>query len=98
MKTRLIYVVTAALLLAMGVGTAWSQATMAKVKGTITDGGKPVANADVVLTSLGNGRTFKLKTDKSGQFTGISIPFGDYDEEIISASGDKLYKKQVRLM
>src|SRR5437899_3277470 len=99
MKTRLICIVTAAaLMLAMGTGAAWSQATMAKVKGTITEGGKPVANADVVLTSLGTGKTFKFKTDKSGQLNGIGVPFGDYEEEVISATGDKLYKKQVRLM
>src|SRR5882672_2104927 len=98
MKTRLICVVTAALLLAMGTGAAWSQATMAKVKGTITEGGKPVANAEVVLTSLGTGKTFKFKTDKNGQLNGIGVPFGEYEEEVISATGDKLYKKQVRLM
>src|SRR5882724_3623872 len=99
MKTRLICVVTAAaLMLAMGTGAAWSQATMAKVKGTITEGGKPLANADVVLTSRATGKAYKLKTDKSGQLSGIGIPFGDYDVEIISATGDKLYKGPVRLM
>src|SRR5258708_15432694 len=97
MKMRLIYVVTAALLLAMGAGTAWSQATAGKIKGRVAGGGKPVANADVVLTNLGTGRTYKMKTDKNGQFSGVGIAFADYEEEIISASGDKLYKKQVRV-
>jgi len=98
MKTRLIYIVTAALLLAMGAGTAWSQATSGKIKGTITEGGKPLANAQVVLTSLGTGKTYKMKTDKDGSFSGVGITFGDYEEEIISEAGDKLFKKQARVM
>ena len=77
------------------VSTAWSQATAGKVQGTITDGGKPVANADVVLTSLATGRTFKMKSDKNGQISGVGIPFGDYNEEV--TAGEKRFKKQVRI-
>src|SRR5579859_116832 len=97
MKTKLTYVLMMALLSVLGAGAAWSQATAAKVQGTITQGGKPVADAQVVLTNKDNGKTFKYKTDNHGQFTGIGIQYGPYDEEIISASGDKLYKKPVQI-
>jgi tetratricopeptide (TPR) repeat protein len=83
------------LLFLAAVSTGWSQATAGKVQGTITEGGKPVANADVVLTSIATGRTFKLKSDKNGQVTGVGIPFGDYNEEV--TAGEKRYKKQVRI-
>lgn len=95
MKTRLFYVVTATLLLAMAVGTAWAQST--KVEGRITDGGKPVVNAEVVLTNQGNGKIYKMKTDKNGQFGAIGLDFGNYDQEVVSASGEKLLKRPVRL-
>lgn len=95
MKTKLTYAAMVTLLFLLGAATAWSQATAGKVQGTITDGGKPVANADVVLTNIGNGRAFKMKSDKNGQVSGVGIPFGDYDEEVTSA--DKHFKRQVRI-
>lgn len=92
MKTKLTYAAMVTLLFLLGAATAWSQATSGKVQGRVTDGGKPVANAEVVLTNLDNSRTYKMKTDKNGQFSGVGIQFGDYEEEVISSSGDKLYK------
>jgi tetratricopeptide (TPR) repeat protein len=93
MKTKAMYGVMVALLLALGAGTAWSQATAGKVQGKITSGGKPVPNAQVVLTNEDNGRVYKMKTDKNGAFNGVGIAFGNYDEEVLSESGEKLYKK-----
>jgi len=95
MKTKLTYAAITTLLFLAAAATAWSQATAGKVQGTITDGGKPVANADVVLTNIGNGRTFKMKSDKSGQVSGVGIPFGDYNEEV--SAGEKRFKGQVRI-
>jgi len=95
MKIKLTYPVMVIVLFLAAVSTAWSQATAGKVQGTITDGGKPVANADVVLTSLANGRTFKMKSDKNGQVSGVGIPFGDYNEEV--TAGEKRFKKQARI-
>jgi len=98
MKTKLTYGLMTALICALAVGTAWAQATAGKVKGTITTGGKPLAGAQVTLTSLATGRVFKMKTEKDGTFSGVGIAFGDYEEEITSANGDKLFKRQVRVM
>jgi tetratricopeptide (TPR) repeat protein len=70
----------------------WSQT--AQVRGTVTDSGTPVANATLVFTNLGNARTFKVKSDKSGAFALLGVPYGDYDVEVSSASGEKLYKQK----
>jgi tetratricopeptide (TPR) repeat protein len=97
MKTKAICGITAVLLLVLAAGTAWPQATAGKVQGRITQNGKPLAGADVVLTNKDNGRAYKMKTDKNGQFTGVGIQFGVYTEEIASASGDKLFKREVQI-
>jgi len=94
MKMKLTYPIMM-MVLFLAAPTAWSQATAGKVEGTITDGGKPVANADVVLTSIATGRSFKMRSDKNGQVSGVGIPFGDYNEEV--TAGEKRFKKQVRI-
>ena len=95
MKTKLTYaVMVTVLFLAAGV-VAWSQATAGKVQGTITDGGKPVPNAQVMLTNAATGHNIKLTSDKNGQVIGVGIPFGDYHEEV--TAGEKHYKKMVRI-
>jgi tetratricopeptide (TPR) repeat protein len=95
MKTKLTYAVITTLLLLAAGAMAWSQATAGKVQGTVTDGGKPVANAQVTLTNVDNGRTFKMKTDKNGQFNGVGIPFGTYEEEVTAI--DKHYKGKIQV-
>lgn len=77
--------------------SAWSQATNARIKGTITAGGKPLADVQVVLTSRDNGRKFKYKTDKNGQVSGYGVPFGPYDEEVFNANGETVFKKPLNI-
>ena len=95
MKTKLMHGLMLALLFALASTVGWSQGATGKVQGKITKGGQPVANALVTLTSVDNGRTFKVKTDKDGAFSTVGIPFGVYEEEISDASGTKLYKRKV---
>lgn len=95
MKTKLTYAVITTLLFLAAAATAWSQATAGKVQGKVTDSGKPVPDAQVTLTNTDNGRTFKMKTDKNGQFNGVGIPFGVYEEEVTAA--DKHYKGKVQV-
>lgn len=95
MKMKLTYPIMVIALFVVATTTAWSQATAGKVQGTITDGGKPVPNAQVVLTNMSNGRTIKMTSDKNGQVEGVGIPFGDYNEEV--TAGDKRFKGQVRI-
>jgi tetratricopeptide (TPR) repeat protein len=94
MKTKWIYTAMAALIFMSGAVTAWSQAT-AKVEGRITNGDKPMANANVVLTSTATGRTYKMKADQNGHFESIGIPTGIYDQEVSDTSGQKLAKVQI---
>lgn len=95
MKTKLMYALMTTLLFLASTATAWSQATAGKVQGKVTDGGKPVADAQVTLTNADNGRAFKMKTDKNGQFTGVGIPFGVYDEDV--TAGEKRFKAKVQV-
>ncbi|HEY7405069.1 MAG TPA: tetratricopeptide repeat protein [Candidatus Angelobacter sp.] len=98
MKTKLLHALMVTLLFVLGAGVAWPQATSGKVKGTITSGGKPVPNAQVILTSTNTGKTYKMKTDRDGSFAGVGITFGEYEQEIQSATGEKLYKRKVNVV
>src|SRR5258708_8811392 len=91
-KMKLTYGVIAALLSLLGAGTACPQATLAKVQGKITDNDKPLAEVQVVFTSVANGRTNKVKTDKVGFYFLVGLPFDDYEIEIVNASGEGIYK------
>jgi tetratricopeptide (TPR) repeat protein len=97
MKMKLTYPIMVIVLFLAATATAWSQATAGKIQGKVTDGGKPVPNAQVVLTNADNGRTFKMKTDNNGQFSGVGIPFGVYEEEVMSATGEKRFKAKVQV-
>jgi tetratricopeptide (TPR) repeat protein len=97
MKTKLTYALLTTLLFLAAAATAWSQATAGKVQGRVTDSGQPVANAEVVLTNADTGKAFKMKTDKNGQFLGVGIPFGVYEEEVMASDGTKRYKAKVRV-
>lgn len=94
MKMKLIYPVMLMVLSLATVSTSWSQNT-GKVQGKVTDGGQPVPDAQITLTNADNGRTYKMKTDKNGQFSAIGIPAGVYNEEV--AAGQKRFKSQVRV-
>ncbi|HEY2496183.1 MAG TPA: tetratricopeptide repeat protein [Candidatus Angelobacter sp.] len=95
MKTKLTYAAIVTLLFMAAAATAWSQGTSGKVQGKVTDGGKPVPNADVVLTNVDNGKVYKLKADSNGQFSGMGIQFGIYNEEV--TAGDKRFKGKVQV-
>jgi tetratricopeptide (TPR) repeat protein len=97
MKTKFTFAAMVTLLFLAAAASAWSQATNARIKGTITSGGKPLPDAQVVLTSRDNGRKFKFKTDKNGQVTGYGVPFGAYDEEVFSAGGEAIFKRAFQI-
>ena len=87
MKKNLICAMLSVLLFALGALPAWSQTVSAQVEGTVTESGKPLPNVKVVLTNKGTGKVFNLKTDKSGKFTAVGVPYGSYEVEVISSSG-----------
>ena len=86
------------LLFLAAAASAWSQSTTARIKGTITQGGKPLPDAKVVLTSRDNGRKFPFKTDKNGQVSGFGVPYGAYDEEVFNAGGQALFKRGINIV
>jgi tetratricopeptide (TPR) repeat protein len=75
---------------------AWSQNT-AQIEGKVTDGKNPIPNAQITFTNIDNNRVIKLKADKNGNFAALGIPFGVYNIDIASATGDKLYGEQRRI-
>jgi len=98
MKTKLTSAAMVTLLFLAAAASAWSQATTARIKGTITSGGKPLPDVKVVLTNKDNGRKFPFKTDKNGQLTGYGVPFGPYDEEVFNANGESVFKKALNIV
>jgi tetratricopeptide (TPR) repeat protein len=98
MKTKLTSAAMVTLLFLAAAASAWSQSSTARIKGTITAGGKPFPDAQVVLTSKENGRKFKFKTDKNGQLTGYGVPYGGYDEEVFNASGEAVFKRALNII
>jgi Flp pilus assembly protein TadD len=94
MKKQLVFVVLVVLLFSHGALPVLAQKLSAQVEGTVTEAGKPLANVAVVLTNTGTGRTFKSKTDMNGKFSVVGVPYGDYEVEITSPSGEKLFKRK----
>lgn len=94
MKKNFIYAMLSVLLLALGALPAWSQTVSAQVEGTVTEATKPLPSVKVILTNKGTGKVFNTKTDKNGKFLIVGVPYGDYEVEVISASGEKLFHQK----
>lgn len=78
----------------LGFTTARPQTGAAELDGKVTDGTKPLPGVQLTLTNLSSNRVLKLKTDKNGAFSAIGVPYGDYEVEVVDASGEKLFKKK----
>lgn len=66
---------------------------LAQLSGRVLDRtGKPIANARVVYNNVETGKTYKFKTDKKGEFSGVGIEQGVYQIEITDKSGTSLYR------
>src|SRR5258708_34173269 len=87
MKRKSIFAAVAAVLFALAVMPASSQAVLARVTGKGTEGSTPLAGAQVILTYTNSGRTDKPKTDKNGEFSQIGLTGGQYGGEIIRGGG-----------
>src|ERR1051326_7308374 len=66
------------LIFSMGVLWVQAQSIGAHAEGTVTQDGKPIPDVQVVFTYSDNGRTFKAKTDKNGDFSFVGAPYGSY--------------------
>jgi len=88
------YLILTAALLALSAVAAFPQATLTRVGGRITNAGQPVANAQITFTNLQTGRTFKGKTDKNGNYEIVGLERTNYQIDVTSATGEKLYSSK----
>lgn len=96
MKKNSFFAALVTLLFVLCSVLAWPQNT-AQLEGKVTDGKNPVPNAQLTFTNIDNNRVIKLKADKNGNFAALGIPFGVYNIDVASATGDKLYGEQRRI-
>src|SRR5437763_15492206 len=70
----------------------------ATVSGKVLDRtGQPIANSQIVYTHTDTGRVYKFKTNKKGEFAGVSVAYGIYDIEITDPDGSHLLKTKRRI-
>jgi hypothetical protein len=63
----------------LGVSAMAQTGALASVKGVCKDAdGKPIVDAQVVWHNDDNGRTYKLKTNKKGEYFSLGIEPGEY--------------------
>lgn len=81
----------------LGSLAAWSQQVAAIVDGTVTEEGKPLQDAQVVLTNPDTGRTYKSKTDKKGAFSMAGIAYGFYSVTVVNKSGETIFNDRTNV-
>lgn len=91
MKKHSIFMALAAVLLALC--SLPSQAQTGQIRGKVVgQDGQPVAGAQVVYSDTSNGRTYKYKTDKKGEFSAIGVQYSNtYEVTVTSPSGEQLF-------
>src|ERR1041385_7858276 len=73
---------------------ARAQSVGVPVEGKVTQEGQPLPNAQIVLTNVDNGKQLKAKTDKSGAFNMVGVPRGNFQVEVLSEKGEKLFSER----
>jgi tetratricopeptide (TPR) repeat protein len=97
MKMNRIAFVTVAAWLLLGALTSRSQTVGVPVEGRVTTEGKPLPNAQIVFTNVDNGRAYKSKTDKNGNFAVLGVPYGNFRVEVLGEKGEKLFRQQTSI-
>lgn len=97
MKRNTILLALAAVLGAAAFLPAQAQTVGAPVEGKVTRDGSPFPNAQVVLTNADTGKTYKTKSEKSGDFSLMGVPYGNYQVEVIGDKGEKLFSQKTSL-
>lgn len=79
MKRAFLYAGLVTIVCACLAISAFPQSTFGTVKGTCKDAqGVPIADAQIVWQNQDNGRTYKLKTNKKGEFFSLGLDPGKY--------------------
>ena len=97
MKTNAILFALLAVLSGGSFLSARAQTVGAPVEGKVTVEGSPLANAQVVLTNADNGKSYKSKTEKSGDFFLLGVPYGNYQVDVFGDKGEKLFTEKTSL-
>src|ERR1044071_6844577 len=90
MRSTTRFCLTALLLLAFGVSTAFSQASSstAELRGQVTDSaGAVVPNATVTITDLAKGTGRTTQTDAEGNYVFLNLLPSSYELTVTAASG-----------
>ncbi|HLW51994.1 MAG TPA: tetratricopeptide repeat protein [Candidatus Angelobacter sp.] len=77
--------------------SAWSQTLTSGMEGKVTRNGEPATGLQFVLSSPANGREYKTKTDKKGQYSVVGVQVGTYIVKIIGPGNEVLYVKETSL-
>ena len=68
---------------------AYAQETTSVIRGSVTSGGAPVANAQIVVTDVASGTKATTTTDASGNFSAPGLRAGGpYEVEVTSSAGN----------
>ena len=86
-----------AVCLLLGTLAAWPQTVGMPVEGKVTQEGSPLPNVQVVLTNVDNGKSYKTKTDKSGAFSLLGVPYGNFQVEVRGEKGEKLFTERTSI-
>ena len=97
MNRNTIFFALAAVFITAAFLSATAQTVGAPVEGRVTMEGSPLANAQVVLTNADTGKTYKSKSDKSGNFSLLGVPYGNYQVEVTGDKGEKLFSEKTSL-
>jgi tetratricopeptide (TPR) repeat protein len=80
MKRNLLFAGLLSIIAALAATPSVAQGAFGTVKGVVKDAqGAPVSDAQVVWHNDDNGRTYKLKTNKKGEYFSLGIEPGKYD-------------------
>jgi tetratricopeptide (TPR) repeat protein len=91
MKRNAIVFALSTLLFAVGAFPALAQTIGVPVEGKVTQEGKPLPNAQIVLTNVDTGRVFKTKTDKNGGLAFMGMIYGNFQVDVLGEKGEKLF-------
>ena len=77
---------------------SWSQASLTRADGRITDAGKSLSGVQVILSNQDTIQAYRATTDKYGTFSIPEVARGTYIVSILNAAGDKLFRKTLQLI
>ena len=97
MKAKPIRRLLAAAALALCAPASWSQASLTRADGRITNAGKSLSGVQVILSNQDTHQAYGTTTDKYGTFSIPGVARGTYIVSILNAAGDNLFRKTLQL-